>query len=252
MDGEEGRAAHYVRWASSAVIGRVLARRALDVTAGTVGRSCLVLAAHPDDETLGCGATIARKAEAGTPVHVFVASDGSSWPPGRPASENIARRAAELSQAVRALGLPVEAVRQGPFREMQLATLVEELSDAVADVVREVRPAEVFVTSPWDPHPDHAALARAARRAMAGVELRLLEYPIWQWHRPGSWLAMWRESSRPEAVRTSGYLDHKRRALAEYPSQVSLRRRGAASHTIHPPLLRNFLSRREVFFPAGG
>ena len=49
---------------------------ARDETSTTGTRSALVLAPHPDDETLGCGATILRKVAAGTPVHVLVVTDG--------------------------------------------------------------------------------------------------------------------------------------------------------------------------------
>jgi hypothetical protein len=45
-----------------AVLGRpLLLSIAEDVTSQTAARSCVVLAPHPDDETLGCGATIMRK-----------------------------------------------------------------------------------------------------------------------------------------------------------------------------------------------
>src|SRR5690349_19075047 len=54
----------------------LLLSRAEDVTSQAAARSCLVLAPHPDDETLGCGATIMRKRAAGTPVHVVIATDG--------------------------------------------------------------------------------------------------------------------------------------------------------------------------------
>src|ERR1700751_5264173 len=61
-----------------AVVGRpLLLSRAEDVTSQTATRSCLVLAPHPDDETLGCGATIMRKLAAGTPVQVIIAADGN-------------------------------------------------------------------------------------------------------------------------------------------------------------------------------
>src|SRR5438270_6970368 len=60
-----------------AVVGRpLLLSRAEDVTSQTAARSCLVLAPHPDDETIGCGATIMRKLAAGTPVRVVIATDG--------------------------------------------------------------------------------------------------------------------------------------------------------------------------------
>ena len=53
-----------------------LGRTAHDLTDVVATRSALVLAPHPDDETIGCGATILRKVAAGTPVTVFVATDG--------------------------------------------------------------------------------------------------------------------------------------------------------------------------------
>lgn len=237
------------RWCASAVVGRTVGRLAVDVTASSTRRSCLVLAPHPDDESLGCGATIARKAHLGTRVRVFVLSDGATWPPGPSAAENVTRRHGELLEAVEALGLPRDALVHGSFPEMGLGTAVEELSDAVADAVRAFRPDDVYCTSPVDPHPDHGALGRATRRALTGSSVRILEYPVWQWHHPGTWLRMLKEGNRPEAVRTAEFMDQKRRALAMYRSQISMSRKGAPDHTIRPPLLRHFLTGREVFFP---
>ena len=39
-------------------------------------RSVLVIAAHPDDEVLGCGGTIARHISRGDKVHSVFMSDG--------------------------------------------------------------------------------------------------------------------------------------------------------------------------------
>ena len=47
------------------VLWRLLAWKATDVTAATAGRSCVILAPHPDDETLGCGGLAMRKRAAG-------------------------------------------------------------------------------------------------------------------------------------------------------------------------------------------
>src|SRR5205807_10066741 len=54
---------------------RALVFKSRDWTAASERRSCLVLAAHPDDETFACGATIRRKTSAGTPVTVLIATD---------------------------------------------------------------------------------------------------------------------------------------------------------------------------------
>lgn len=237
------------RWLSSTVVGNVLSRWAVDVTIQSSRRSCLVLAPHPDDETLACGATLARKLEAGTEVHVLVMTEGETWPPDRDPQDNAAIRVAELRRATRVLGLSDSAVVHQRFPETQLHTVVEALSDAVADAVRQLGPEEVYTTSVTDPHSDHAALGRATRRALAGASARLLVYPIWQWERPRSWLQTLGDTSRPEAVTTAGYLDRKRSALRQYSSQIVMSDIERRPNTMGPLLLRHFLATREVFFP---
>jgi hypothetical protein len=60
-----------------ACVGRPsLLSRAKEVTSKPATRSCVVPGPHPDDETLGCGATIMRKIVTGTPVEVVIATDG--------------------------------------------------------------------------------------------------------------------------------------------------------------------------------
>lgn len=147
----------------AALIGTAIGRRGTDVTDSSTRRSCLVLAPHPDDETLGCGATVMRRVDAGTAVAVVVITDGSTWPPGRDPAQNIAVRDAELRTSCRILGLPDDAVTHLAFPETRLHTAGEALVDAVADAVRTHTPDDVLVTSEADPHSDHAALGTAAR-----------------------------------------------------------------------------------------
>src|SRR3954464_13432525 len=77
-----------------------VAMRARDVTQRSAAASCIVFAPHPDDETLGCGATIHRKRDAGTAVHVVIASDGRrSQHPGVIAPEELVRMRAQEALA---------------------------------------------------------------------------------------------------------------------------------------------------------
>jgi LmbE family N-acetylglucosaminyl deacetylase len=192
---------------------------------------------------------VARKVEAGTPVHVLVVSDGASWPPDRAPAENIATRDAELRRASRVLGLSEDAVIHHSFPETRLHTVIEAMADVVADAVREVRPDDVFTTSLADPHPDHSALGMAAQRALVGSQARLMAYAVWQWEHPRAWIRTLQTSSRPEAVVTTGYMGRKRAALAEYRSQISMQSVDDSGHTMSPLLLQHFVGEREVFFP---
>lgn len=233
----------------AARIGESIRRRGTDVTAASAGRSCVVLAPHPDDETLGCGATVMRKLDAGSAVQVIVISDGATWPPWRPPAENVAVRDAELRAACRILGVPDDAVTHLSFPETQLEGAGDALVDVVADAVRRHRPDEVFVTSEADPHRDHAALARATTRALAGSGVRLLAYPIWQWERPRSWGRTVAAAAPALTVSSAGYVERKRSAVEVFRSQMSATAGGEKPEGLEPHFLRHFLTDREMFFP---
>lgn len=229
-----------------------MARRGTDVTASSARRACLVLAPHPDDETLACGATVMRKVAASTPVHVVVVSDGRTWPPQREPEANVATRDRELRAACALLGLGAGDVTHLAFREQELADAGTDLVDAVADAVRRTRPVHVLSTSEFDPHPDHAALGVAVRRALAGTGVRVLAYPVWQWVSPRSWTRTAQGATvRAELVRTDGYLERKRAAVAVYRSQLTVEAGGelTGGYGMGPRFLRHFLGRHEMFFP---
>jgi len=60
-----------------------------------MSRTIAVIAAHPDDEVLGCGATMARHALAGEQVHVLIVSEGAT---SRDAVRNRANAQVQLSE----------------------------------------------------------------------------------------------------------------------------------------------------------
>ncbi len=227
------------------VVRRMLSSTGADVTDASARRSCLVVAPHPDDETLGAGATIMRKVDAGTPVHLVVATDGSKSPPGDPA-EVTALRSAELGAACAVLGLSEGDVTRLPFVDAELVGKEDALAVAIAEVVAATGPDEVLVTAESDPHEDHAIVGAATRRALAGTGIRLLTYPIWQFDRPVLLWHDWRRG-RPELVRTDGYRERKRRAVAAYPSQLAARNDDPEG--LRPNFLRNFDRPYELFFP---
>lgn len=238
---------------------------ARDVTATTAGRSALVVAPHPDDETLGCGATIMHKVAGGARVAILVATDGSGSHRSAhlPPAELARLRREEMAEAARRLGVPADLVRWAGLVDGTVGEHEDRLTDVLAATLAELRPQEVYATCADEPHPDHASVGRAARRAVrAAGGVALFEYPVWLW---GSWPvyrgnrlgSMARATGivarrRAVSVRTAPYAAAKRHALEAHASQ--LRRPAAVPSTeewprLPEPVLAAAADTVELFFP---
>lgn len=144
----------------------------------------VVVAAHPDDETFGFGATSATLAAQGADVRTVVVSDGGAAQPGLSSVQSrdlAAVRHAELLQAATILAQPPPLALNIP--DGAVAAHEDELADALADILSGARTPTVCVAN-WrgDGHPDHEAVGRAAARATQACGTPLLEYPVWMWH----------------------------------------------------------------------
>jgi LmbE family N-acetylglucosaminyl deacetylase len=117
-----------------------------------------VLAAHPDDELLGAGATLAAHARAGDDVHALVLADGAT---SRYPDEMAAVLAESAKRAGDVLGLT--SVRTVGFADQRLDALA--LIDVTATIeafLDGLRPQVVYTHFPGDANLDHAVVARAA------------------------------------------------------------------------------------------
>lgn len=136
------------------------------------GRSLLAVFAHPDDESLACGGTLAWCAQLGADVSLLCMTHGEHGPGAGergPGAEELRRaRGRELESAARALG--VRAVTLLDHEDGMLPWLpAATLRSAVEREVRARRP-EVLVTFDADGlywHPDHVAVHEAATAAVA-------------------------------------------------------------------------------------
>jgi LmbE family N-acetylglucosaminyl deacetylase len=117
----------------------------------------LVVSAHPDDEILGVGGTVARHVRAGDQVTVVIAADGatSRYAAG---AESMLRRCGEAAAAV----LGVEDLRFLGMRDQRLdeGALIDVIQP-IEKLVAEVRP-EIVYTHHWgDLNRDHRAVSEA-------------------------------------------------------------------------------------------
>lgn len=177
----------------------------------------LVLAAHPDDETLGFGAAVADLVADGHEVLVGCLSDGAAAfaAVGLDVPDLVARRSGELDAALDRLGAHRADV--DPLPDGMLAERAGELTELVSRLVEQTRPEVVVGTWAGDPHPDHAAVGRAV---LTLVGPRIYGYPIWLTHayRPESAPVDW---TRLTAVRaTPDGTAAKAAAIGAYLSQT--------------------------------
>lgn len=190
------------------------------------GGGLVVVAPHPDDESLGCGGLIAEACARGAAVRLVVVSDGAGSHPGSrrwPSPALRALREAETLDAVDALGLSPDAVRflRLPDRFVPSSgTEAEAAAAAIAAAAREVAAGAVCVTWRHDPHCDHSAAADIVAAAMPDLGgARVFAYPIWGWTLPPEHDV----GPPPHGCRLdiSRHRAVKRAAIAAHRSQVS-------------------------------
>jgi LmbE family N-acetylglucosaminyl deacetylase len=183
-------------------------------------RQLVVVAPHPDDETLGCGALLHEAAQSGTRCRVICMTDGSAshrnsktWN-----RERLARaRKSEFEAAVFLLAPEAETIWLG-YRDCCLPEAGAEATDAALRLVEQIG-GDALVLTTWvgDPHVDHVRTAALVARAVKGrTDIATLAFPIW---------GRFQSSTVPAGLRTlctsTEALAAKRRALACHATQMT-------------------------------
>lgn len=127
----------------------------------------LVVAAHPDDEVLGCGATIARFTQAGEEVHVLILGEGVTS--RREASEQAQAEAlTQLGKASREAGriLGVQQAQCAGLPDNRLDTVpLLEVVQHIEDAIERLAPERVLCQHGGDLNVDHMLTFRATMTA---------------------------------------------------------------------------------------
>jgi LmbE family N-acetylglucosaminyl deacetylase/protein-L-isoaspartate O-methyltransferase len=207
-----------------------------------------VIAAHPDDETLGAGGLIAVATRRGIAVHVVVVTDGSASNPDSVVSvEEISSiRSRELRDAVGELA-PTASILELAYPDGHTDAHRDDIRVRLADSI----PAGAVIVCPWrgDGHRDHRIVGEVCAELAAEHGVMLLEYPIWMWHwgDPDEGDAPW-QSAHAVSL-SSDDMARKRRAIDGYSSQVrGLGNEAADAPVLSPDFIDHFTGDREVFF----
>ena len=189
-----------------------------------MNNTTLVIAAHPDDEALGCGGTMARLSAEGVNVHVAFLADGVG---ARPMSGVEHERALEQRResgreaaAILGAGEP----RYFDFPDNQLDTVpLLELAQAIEQMINELRPDTVITHHGGDLNIDHRrvhdAVLTACRPQTDHPVRRIWCFEVassTEWQSPGSAPAF-----VPNLfINIGATLNQKLKALASYEQEM--------------------------------
>jgi LmbE family N-acetylglucosaminyl deacetylase len=128
----------------------------------------LVLAPHPDDEVLGCGATIFKKCKQGDKVFVGILTNACKTDPVKYTQEKLDNVRAEALKACQFLG-----VEQVYFEDFPAPALDQfpgyKMAEAISNIINKVKPEIMYIPFRGDIHNDHKAIFDAAMVAARPV-----------------------------------------------------------------------------------
>ncbi|MDQ3062799.1 MAG: PIG-L family deacetylase, partial [Acidobacteriota bacterium] len=187
----------------------------------------VIVAPHPDDESLGCGGAIALLRKFKRKVKVLVLSDGTLSHPNSvkfPLKKLRELREMEMLHALEILGVPAEEVTFFRYRDRSVPnTNSENWLEAVGKCrayLRKNQPETILV--PWrrDPHPDHRAAYSLIKSACKNSD-RIIEYPIWLWEIAESVDAPRFDEVFAWRLDISRAIEKKQRAIRAHASQTT-------------------------------
>jgi LmbE family N-acetylglucosaminyl deacetylase len=186
----------------------------------------LVVAAHPDDEILGCGGTIARHAEAGDDVDILILAEGITSRDD--ARDQVARHhdLEKLHETARRaaviLGAREPRLRRLPDNRLDQVPLIE-VAKIIEAIIAERRPEIVYTHHGGDLNIDHRVVHQsvlAACRPLPGASVR----SVFTFETVSS--TEWGSDALGEAFRPHRFVDitrqlhRKRAALDCYRSEM--------------------------------
>lgn len=218
--------------------------------------SILVVAPHPDDETLGCGGAIALLRSRGYTVQILVVSDGTQSHPNSskyPAPVLRDLRETETMCAMGLLGVQPNRINFLQLPDGAVPKIREPDFQAALNrfctYLELANPRIIFAPSRSDPHPDHRATWQLLWTALkqAGLSPRIIEYPIWDWDPEQRKLSN-QDTHHPWRLDIAKVLTLKQQAIAAYRSQTTdLIDDDPTGFRLTDQMLKNFAQPWEIY-----
>lgn len=146
-------------------------------------RPTLVLAPHPDDETLGCGGLVARLRQRAVPVSIVFMTDGAASHADVHSSDLAVTRRREAVEASSILGVEESDLHFLGHPDGALHAAETTATRQLAWLFDALAPMQVLLPHPFEPNADHSATFRIADLAarQRGVPVDGLLFAVWLW-----------------------------------------------------------------------
>jgi LmbE family N-acetylglucosaminyl deacetylase len=191
----------------------------------TMSRRIAVVAAHPDDEVLGCGGTIARHALDGDQVYVLILAEGATSRLARRdragAEDQLSQLATSARRANEILGTADLEMLDFPDNRLDSVDLLDVVK-AVESFFKKCQPHAIYTHWPHDLNVDHRIVSEAVQTACRPVPQSLHEQLLF-FEIPSSteWRVSAGKSFEPTYfVDVSATLGSKQRALSAYATEM--------------------------------
>jgi LmbE family N-acetylglucosaminyl deacetylase len=218
----------------------------------------IVFAPHPDDETLGCGGTIAKKLAEGYEVIIVVMTDGrflllkSFGIDDDPSPEQVKEiRRGEVLRATTILGVPKKNVIFLDFVDGTLEENERDAQEKIAEILSKFPPSEVYLPFERDGHSDHQAANRIVKKAIeqVGITPAMYKYTIMHKHaRIGPiiefFLSIFKRNRIYEDVEKFLFL--KETAVREFRTELEII--SPMQSEPHTKKFNKYLKKKEIFY----
>ena len=222
------KAKSIARQAAGLLADVALRARSRDLPYGQLG-NVLVIAPHPDDETIGCGGLLALMARDGHAADVVFVTDGGASHKSHATLTSralIEMRREEARAAIGILGVDWKRVSFLNSADGELANLDEiqrhSLRDKIAARVTETKADSIFLPIRTDGSSEHEAAFAIVKSALGaiGSTARVFEFPIWARWNPLRLLPAVLSGAKIWRARIDSVREAKARAMACYSSQM--------------------------------
>lgn len=140
-------------------------------------KDALILAPHPDDESLGCGGSIVKHINANSRVKVVFLTNGDKGDfEGRFGKDYCKIRIDSAYRAMETLGV-IDFEFWG-YRDREISFFRNEIELKLTNVINQFKPSIIYAPSPYEVHPDHRALFEITWKVAEKARITLLLYEV--------------------------------------------------------------------------